>query len=341
LLIVDTWLLALAPPSCSALDKHSQKEAGMLCYATHRIGKGLIRSAVIAVTAVVAVGCASSAVNTGVRPAIGTNYGSQEAGLSAADQARLDAQCPLGQPKVRQAEDYGMTYLVARDGYALEESEMDKIPIWVCERITRFQVTGPLTGGRITFRPDPSLPAEARSVDADYTGSGFDRGHQAPLANQTREQRLRDETFFLSNVVPQNRRLNQQAWAALEARVRGWAEARDTIYSITGPLFWDPREDDPSTARGYVNYNWIGNHVSVPTHIYKIVIARKPDRSGWEAIAFVVANKPMERSTDWATFIKPVAWIEKRAGIGFFPKLPAAEAATVLNRAATAMWQPE
>ena len=311
----------------------------MLYRVIGRTGKGLIKSAFIVVAAVYASACASM-VNSGVRPAIGTNYALQEAGLSAADQARLDAQCPLGQPKLRSADDYGMTFLVARDGYALEESEKDKIPIWVCERITRYQVTGPLTGARISFRADPLLPPGARAVDADYDRTGFDRGHQAPLANQTRSQRLRDETFFLSNAVPQNSRLNRQAWAALEARVRGWAEAKDTIYSITGPLFWDPREDDPSTARGYVSYNWIGNHVSVPTHIYKIVIARRPDRTGWEAIAFVVANKAHDRPADWSPFIKPVAWIQKRAGIVFFPKLPAADAGGVLNAAAT-MWQPE
>lgn len=287
----------------------------------------------------VATGCAAP-VNTGIRPAIGTNYALQEAGLSAADQARLDAQCPFGQPKLRRADDYGMTFVVARDGYALEESEKDKIPIWVCERITRYQVTGSLSKGRITFRPDPQLPGDARSVDADYSGSGYDRGHQAPLADQTREQRLRDETFFLSNVVPQNRRLNQQAWANLELRVRGWADARDTVYAITGPLFWDPREDDPSTARGYVHYDWIGNHVSVPTHLYKIVVARKPDRSGWEAIAFVVPNQAYDRSTDWSAFIKPVSWIQKRAGITFFPKLPGTESASVVNGVAH-MWQPE
>jgi endonuclease G len=305
-----------------------------------RVRKVRVRPAFITVAAFLSAGCAAAPVKTGVRPAIGTNYALQQAGLSPADQARLDAQCPLGQPKLRQADDFGMTYLVARDGYALEASEMDKIPVWVCERITRQQVTGSLTGERISFRGDPLLPREARAVDSDYDRSGFDRGHQAPLANQTRSQRLRDETFFLSNAVPQNSRLNRQAWAALEARVRGWAEARDTIYSITGPLFWDPREDDPSTARGYVSYNWIGNHVSVPTHIYKIVIARRADRASWEAIAFVVANKSLDRPPDWSPFIKPVAWIEKRAGIVFFPKLSSAEAAGVLNAAAT-MWQPE
>jgi endonuclease G, mitochondrial len=299
------------------------------------------KSGITCLTSIVFLaGCASAPVNRGIRPAIGTNYAVQQAGLSAADQARLDAQCPFGQPKLRRAEDYGMTFVVARDGYALEESEQDKIPIWVCERITRYQVTGSLSKGRITFRPDPHLPPEARSVDADYSGSGFDRGHQAPLADQTRVQRLRDETFYLSNVVPQNRRLNQQAWASLELRVRGWAQARDTVYAITGPLFWDPREDDPSTAKGYVNYDWIGDHVSVPTHLYKIVVARKPDHSGWEAIAFVVANKALDKSTDWSAFIKPVSWIQKRAGITFFPKLPASETSSVVNATAT-MWVPE
>lgn len=284
------------------------------------------------------VGCAARVPTVAVRPVIGTTYSEQQSALSAADQARLDAQCPFGRPQLRRAEDFGMTYVVARDGYALEESEKDKIPVWVCERITRDQITGPLTGGRIIFRADPLLPAEARAVDADYRGSGYDRGHQAPLANQTRSQRLRDETFFLSNAVPQNSRLNQQAWAALEERVRTWAEARDTIYSITGPLFWDPREDDPSTARGYVEYEWIGNRVSVPTHLYKIVIGRKRDGAGWDAVAFVFPNKPYDKTVNFSDFIQPVTWVQRRAGITFFPKLPSGEAGVLNSRGA--LWDP-
>jgi DNA/RNA endonuclease G (NUC1) len=216
-------------------------------------------------------GCAAATPTVAIRPAIGTTYSEQQAGLSAADQARLDAQCPLGQPELRRAEDFGMTYIVTRDGYALEASEKDRIPIWVCERITRHQVTGPLTGERVKFRADPLLPVEARAVDRDYTNSGYDRGHQAPLANQRRSQRLRDETFFLSNAVPQNSRLNRQAWAALEERVRDWAEARDTIYSITGPLFWDPREDDPSPSRFRpmtILYRCVGTLTPLPIHSY-------------------------------------------------------------------------
>lgn len=284
-------------------------------------------------------GCAAAKPTVAIRPAIGTTYSEQQAGLSPADQARLDAQCPLGQPRLRRAEDFGMTYIVTRDGYALEAAEKDRIPIWVCERITRYNVTGPLTGERVKFRADPVLPVEARAVDKDYTGSGYDRGHQAPLANQRRSQRLRDETFFLSNAVPQNSRLNRQAWAALEERVRDWAEARDTIYSITGPLFWDPREDDPSTARGYVEYEWIGRGVSVPTHLYKIVIGRKRDGDGWESVAFVFPNKPYDKTVNFSEFIRPVAWVQRRAGITFFPDLPSGQAPAVINSAGT-MWDP-
>lgn len=292
----------------------------------------------LAIAALFVAGCASAPVTDAIRPAIGTTYSVQEAGLSAADQARLDAQCPLGQPKLRSVADFGITYLVARDGYAGEVSEKDKIPLWVCERITRFQVTGSLTGRTIGFRGDPLLPVLARAVDKDYDKSGFDRGHQAPLADQTREKRLRDETFYLSNAVPQNLTLNRQAWAKLEDIVRGWAEARDTVYAITGPMFWDPREDDPSTARGYVNYKSIGkNHVAVPTHIYKIVVARRHNPAGWDAIAFVVPNKPYDKSVNWTPFIKSISWIQKRAGITFLPGLPTAGASAVLDTVSP-MW---
>ena len=58
----------------------------MLYRVIGRTGKGLIKSAFIVVAAVYASACASR-VNSGVRPAIGTNYALQEAGLSAADQA--------------------------------------------------------------------------------------------------------------------------------------------------------------------------------------------------------------------------------------------------------------
>lgn len=42
-----------------------------------------------------------------------------------------------------------------------------------------------------------------RSTNADYRGSGFDRGHLAAAANHKWSQKAMEDTFYLSNVAPQ------------------------------------------------------------------------------------------------------------------------------------------
>lgn len=44
-----------------------------------------------------------------------------------------------------------------------------------------------------------------RATNADYKGSGFDRGHLAAAANHKWSQKAMDDTFYLSNVAPQVR----------------------------------------------------------------------------------------------------------------------------------------
>lgn len=42
-----------------------------------------------------------------------------------------------------------------------------------------------------------------RATNADYRGSGFDRGHLAAAANHKWSQKAMEDTFYLSNVAPQ------------------------------------------------------------------------------------------------------------------------------------------
>lgn len=42
-----------------------------------------------------------------------------------------------------------------------------------------------------------------RATNADYRGSGFDRGHLAAAANHKWSQKAMADTFYLSNVAPQ------------------------------------------------------------------------------------------------------------------------------------------
>ena len=52
------------------------------------------------------------------------------------------------------------------------------------------------------FQAAPNIQYQAS--DDDYKGSGFDRGHMAAAANHERNQQEMDETFYYSNIAPQN-----------------------------------------------------------------------------------------------------------------------------------------
>jgi DNA/RNA endonuclease G (NUC1) len=287
---------------------------------------------------VVVPGCAARATGDGTvepfnvvgarRPALASVWRADQA-RSAEDQARVDDNCgPLGEPEVgrRAAPLIGPTVEVCRDGYVLMHSSVDKIPLWVCERIEPGELSG-AARRRDVFAPDPLLGSGARAELIDYRGSGYDRGHMAPAGNQARVQRLKDETFYLSNMVPQEPRFNQGIWAGLEETIRGWGERGD-LYTITGPMFWDPSEDDTASADGVVEYWVIGpDQVAVPTHTYKIV-ARQGPGGQWECVAFVMENiNDHPRPYDFESFIVSVSDIERRTGLNFFPRLPADQTA--------------
>lgn len=244
------------------------------------------------------------------------------AAFTPQQQQSIAAICPLGLPKKTAGAALGDSDFVVRDGYVLEHSAQDRIPWWVAERISTDDLSGALERGE-WLKPDPQLKPGRRAELSDYSHSGYDRGHMAPAGNQTVDVQRKKETFYLSNMTPQTAALNRTIWNRLEEHVRQWAEARGVVYVITGVLFYDPAEDDPSTADGYVEYEQIGlNRVSVPTHLYKIVYAQDASKK-WDAIAFVLPNqtKTFAAQYDFSKWIRSIDWIEGRAGLDFLSAL--------------------
>jgi DNA/RNA endonuclease G (NUC1) len=131
--------------------------------------------------------------------------------------------------------------------------------------------------------------------------------------------------------------LNQQIWRELETHVRNWIVERGAGYIITGPMFYNDKEEDPQTATGVITNAVIGpDGVAVPTHFYKIVVAK--DASGsWQSIAFVLENRKYSRPYDFVPFIKPIEWVEQRTGINFMPELDALEKKR-LEHSASDLW---
>jgi DNA/RNA endonuclease G (NUC1) len=260
----------------------------------------------------------------------------RQAGFSPAEEKLISKHCPFGMPQLNRDANFGPAQLVAHEGYVLMHSSVDKIPLWVCEFVSRDQLMGSLTRETNPFAPDPALLPGQRAELSDYASTGFDRGHQAPAGDQTKDEHLKDETFFLSNMAPQDPKLNRLIWKKLESMARNWAKGQNGAYIITGPMFYDPKEESEATATGTIKHKVIGRHaIAVPTHFYKIIVAKKQNR--WEAIGFVLENKQYAQPYHFDALIKPIEWIEKRTGITFMPDLEAPDR-NRLKHIASPLW---
>lgn len=258
--------------------------------------------------------------------------------LTAEQQARVDHSCFGGLPR-KTIRDLGPTEYIFRQGYVLEFSSLARIPLWVCETVTPAQLGGPFhREGR--FAPDPDLQGP-RSESSDYTNSGYDRGHQAPAGDETRDRQENIESFYMSNIAPQTRTLNEGIWEKLEQDVRHWAGEYGQVYVFTGPVFFYSFTGEPVPSSLAHPVEVIGHdRVAVPTHFYKIVLAQDHSRGTageWRAIAFVLPNvdyHPPYRPEDYRTTI---SWIEAHIGVRFMPKITGMERSRLEGKVST-MW---
>ena len=121
--------------------------------------------------------------------------------------------------------------------YTTVFSKSKKYPVLVEWWLTKQKVscTSPVPR-KDQFIPDPLLAPET-DLTKDYTGSGFDRGHMAPAAdNQCSGPDAMKECFYFSNMTPQYGSLNRGDWKTLEMKTRDLAESQDSVKIWTGSV---------------------------------------------------------------------------------------------------------
>jgi len=121
--------------------------------------------------------------------------------------------------------------------YTSHFSKSKKYPVMVEWWVTRAKVGCATPMARKdNFKPDPLLPNETNLLE-DYKGSGTDRGHMMPAAeNLCQTAAIQDESFYFSNMAPQYHSLNAGDWKSVETMEREWAKKDDSVHVWCGNI---------------------------------------------------------------------------------------------------------
>jgi len=193
--------------------------------------------------------------------------------------------------------------ILKRKAYTVSYNPENLIPNWVAWKLKAEYVEGNLPRYN-KFMEDESIP-KPRATLGDYYKSGWIRGHMFPAGDAKWDVQAMKESFLLTNICPQNARLNSGDWNEIEIACRKWAKEYGEIYIVCGPVFYDRA------------HQTIGkNRVVVPEAFFKVILCLNPDI---KAIGFVCKNISDNKTKE--QYVNSVDEIEKITGMDFFPLL--------------------
>ena len=190
---------------------------------------------------------------------------------------------------------------LCRTNYAVIHRCSVKAPVAVFEHLTPAAMTGP-SKRKDNFRPDPEVTANCQAQLSDYAtvGRTHDRGHMAPAGNNTQNDQIMSESFFLSNMVAQVANNNRGIWKQLETWERQWAATPGTDFYIISGGIYDPGH--PVT----------GNGLGIPTRLYKIIV----EKNSRKVEAWLMPNAPLPVA-DLPKYQVPMSAVEQATGMRF------------------------
>ena len=195
--------------------------------------------------------------------------------------------------------------IIQRTGYTLAYDAKNKTPQWVAWELTDKETRGKEERTN-DFQPDPEVIG-TKVVTYDYSGSGYDRGHMAPAGDMKWSKQAMQESFYMTNICPQDHNLNTSDWGELENKSRQWARRFGKVYIVCGPIYNGKRNE------------YIGDHrVKVPDAFFKVVLINEKKKQC--AMGFYFENEAGERKLQ--EYLVPVNRLEQLTGMDFFSALP-------------------
>ena len=182
---------------------------------------------------------------------------------------------------------YTDEYWGKQRNYSLFWDMERQIPLWVAYPLNERLVGRGSRSGAWQYDKFMSAKKQPNLRRTYQAGSveGYIRGHLCPSSDRMRPG-MNEQTFYFTNMAPQDPYLNGGLWAWLEEHVQQLALSAQGAWVVTGCI-----DTDAS--------NWVtdvsGRPIAVPEGFFKAVLLRRASADGegevFEARAWVVENR--------------------------------------------------
>ncbi len=190
--------------------------------------------------------------------------------------------------------------IIVHLGYTASYNHVSLCPDWVAWELTAEEANGQ-NDGQYSFSRDPDVRFPKASRE-DYSRSGFDKGHMAPRADMRWSCQALEESYYFTNICPQDHEMNSQAWRKIEELTRRLAKRYGSVFVVCGPIFGG---DNPRKIGG----------VSVPNAFFKALAVSTAN--GYRTVGFLVDNNPQSFSP--RHYAVSVDSVEAVVGRNLFP----------------------
>lgn len=194
---------------------------------------------------------------------------------------------PYGQPNDTQ------NLEICHKGYFTDYDYNSHIPVFVGWKITHDMAIS-CNERNGSFKQDPQ--AKNKDVSSsEYNSSGYDRGHMANAGDFYSDEQEETESFYMTNILPQDPTNNRSGWKYLESVERNLAYTYGNIQIYAGGQIL-------SSTKKVKN-------ITVPDYLWKVIYIEKLNQT----ISVYIPNTPIKYA-DILKYRTSVSDIEHRIG---------------------------